>query len=224
MRFKTLALVALLLAVFSNPGMAKKAKTGYEKDGVFADSSFSYQFQVPFNWKVKTYNEPSLLRATLIKTKLENPPAGAGQSYIEGDRYTPVITVLADTTSLTLDQFLERLMAQKGELPNAKEFMKRLDLLLLSTIEKRIEIEVDSARAVQYNLQKKHLKVVHDPRRRNYGAETDEVVVEEALLGQITALKRGNNIFIIQSVGEKDTFQFEERDYKQLFDNWDFTN
>jgi hypothetical protein len=66
--------------------------------------------------------------------------------------------------------------------------------------------------------------VVHDPRRRNYGAETDEVVVEEALLGQITALKRGNNIFIIQSVGEKGTFQFEERDYKQLFDNWDFTN
>lgn len=223
MKFRIIVLAAFLLAVFSNPGVAKKTKTGDEKDGIFADTTFGYQFKVPFNWKVKTYNEPSLIRATLIKTKLENLPAGAGQSYYEGDRYTPVITILADTTSLTLDQFLERLIAQKGKLPNQKEYTKRLDLLLLSTIEKKIEVEIDSTRAVQYSIQKKHLKLVHDPRRRSSGAQTDEIIVEEALLGQITALKRGNIIFVIQSIGESATFQFEERDYKQLFGNWEFS-
>ncbi len=207
--------------IFSMPALAKKEKTGVLEKGLFTDSLQGYQFTLPYNWKLKTEKEPSLLRATLQKIKLENLPAGASQGYYGGERIVPTVVILADTTSLDLNQFAERLVTGKDGLPNEKQYLMKLDLLLQSELESRVGIKIVGTNGLKYTFQKKYLREVDDPRRLNL-SQTGNKTVEESVMGQVIVFKNGNQVFMIQGQGERATFEFEDRDYQKLLESWKF--
>jgi hypothetical protein len=220
---RCLAVVTVIGAlIISSPALAKKEKTGVLEKELFSDSLKGYQFTLPYNWKLKTEKEPSLLRATLQKIKLEPLPAGGSQGYYNGERYIPTIKILVDTTSLGLEKFCELLLADKSELPRKKEYWMKLDLLVQSALESHQRVSVGGEKGLQYTLQKKFLKVVQDPRQRSQGATTQSVMVEESLIGYLIVCKKNQDIFMIQSAGERATFEFEDRDYQKLLETWKF--
>lgn len=217
-------IVAGLLVVsfmLGSGAWAKKEKTGVLEKDLFSDTVYGYQLTVPYNWRLKTEKEPSLLRATLQKAKLENLPAGGGQGYYDGTRFIPTVTVIADTTSLSLERFGELLLEAKGHLPNEKQYLMKMELLLQSTLESQQKVKVAGLDGIKYTLQKKYLKVVSDPRQRVYGT-SKEVTVEESLLGYMVVFKNQNRVFIVQCVGERATFQFEDKEYQKLWESWKF--
>ena len=218
---KCLALMVIGAIFLASPALAKKDKTGVLEKELFTDSLTGYQFLVPYNWKLKTEKEPSLLRATLQKIRLERLPAGGSQGYYDGERYIPTIRVLADTTSLSLERFCELLLAVKGQLPREKDYLMKLELLLQSKLESEQKIKIGGLEGIKYTFQKRYLKEVDDPRRLNLG-QVGNVTVEESIFGHIIVFKKESRVFIIQCLGERATFELEQRDYQKLFESWKF--
>ncbi|OGC94282.1 MAG: hypothetical protein A2142_03685 [candidate division Zixibacteria bacterium RBG_16_48_11] len=214
----TLLGLALLL---SSAVWAKKEKTGVLDKDVFTDSLKKYQLTVPYNWRAKPEKEPSLLRATLQKIKLEPPRAGSSQGYDLGERFIPTIKILADTTSLSLERFCELLLAGKDGLARENEYLMKLDLLIQSELKSEQKIKLGEQEGVKYTFQKKYLKQVRDPREK-IGGTIQNVTVEESLLGYLILTKKNNQVFMIQCLGERDTFEFEDQDYQKLLASWKF--
>lgn|SRR5574341_2412202 len=217
----------MLMTVFglawllSSAVWAKKEKTGVLDKNVFTDSLNKYQLIVPPNWKLKPEKEPSLLRATLQKIKLEPPLAVSSQGYDLDERFIPTIKILADTSSLSLERFCELLLAGKDGLARENEYLMKLDLLIQSELKSEQEIKLGAQEGVKYTFQKKYLKQVRDP-RQNIGGTTQTVTVEESLLGYLILTKKNNQVFMIQCLGERDTFEFEDQDYQKLLASWKF--
>lgn len=216
-----LVTVLSLTFLLSSGVWAKKGKTGVLDKNVFTDSLYKYQLTVPFNWKLKAEKEPSLLRATLQKIKLEPLPAGGSQGYYNSDRFSPTIKILADTTSLSLGRFCELLLAGKGQLPHEKEYFMKLDFQIQSDFVSEKKVRVGGLEGIEYTFQKKYLKRVQDPRQRTYGT-VPEVTVEEALYGHLIVLNQGNIVYIIQCLGERATSEFEDQDYQELLESVKF--
>ena len=213
--------VTALCLMAQGPALAKKEKTGVVEKDLFTDSLKAYQFTVPYNWKAKSEKEPSLLRVTLQKTKLERLPAGGSQGSYDTDRYSPQIVILADTTSLSLEEFADKLVAAKGQLPREKEYLMKLDLVMQSHPEQKIRFEAGNLDGLKFSFQRKYFREVSDPREKPYGL-TAPVTIEEALVGHLYVFKKDNHIFLIQCQGERATYQFEEREYQKLLESWKF--
>ena len=218
---KILLGVAALCLLAQVPALAKKEKTGVVEKDLFTDSMRAYQFTVPYNWKAKAEKEPSLLRVTLQKTKLEPLPAGGSRGSYDTDRYSPQIIILADTTSLSVEEFADKLVAAKGQLSREKEYLMKLDLVMQSHPEQKIRFKAGNLDGLKFSFQRKYFREVSDPREKPFGL-TAPVTIEEALVGHLYVFKRNNSIYIIQCQGERATYQFEEKEYQKLLESWNF--
>jgi hypothetical protein len=120
---------------------AKKA--GEVTDGVFHDEKFGYTMSFPGGWGENVKSEKSALRVILAEKSYPIPRhfQGAGK---EDYATIPTIAILADTTSLTAQQFIDSLL-------NAEDKSKQLEYFERNTriisrpyeVEKRQGLTVD---------------------------------------------------------------------------------
>src|SRR3972149_6507590 len=88
----------------------EKAKTGVLTKTAFTDSTFSYATSFPPTWKGKTKDEPSLVRLALEKSDVQINPRFSEERTNAGTR--PRFLFLADTSSLSAEEFLDRLFGR----------------------------------------------------------------------------------------------------------------
>ena len=100
--------LTVLIGCFFQLGSAKeKPKTGVLTETSFTDSAFGYSTSIPPNWKAKIKAEPSLVRLILEKSEEQIDIRFSAERSNAGTR--PRFLILADTTSLGVEDFLKRL-------------------------------------------------------------------------------------------------------------------
>lgn len=210
-------LMALSLVLVCVSGsLAKANKTGEVEDNVYTDSKFGFQITGLDNWKVKAAKEPSLVRVAMIQKnfKISSIPGA--------DKHTtsiPTITILADTTSLTLEQFEESLMGKGKLLQSKDEFMLKLDLLPNSETLESHNVTIDSTPAKDYTLKQPYKKTGEDPRVRDpiYGSE---VIIKDFVAGHVILFKKGNIIYVVQSSCEREFYYPVTSEFQKILASW----
>ena len=210
-------LMALSLAFVCFSGSVAKAdKTGEVEKNVFADSKFGFQITGLDNWKVKAAKEPSLVRVAMTQKNFK-------VSSIPGaDKHTtsiPTIIVLADTTSLTLEQFEECLMGKGKFLQNKDEYMLKLDLLFNSETLESHDVTIDSMPARDYTLKQPYKKTGEDPRVNDpiYGSE---VIIKDFVAGHVVFFKKGETIYVVQSSCEREFYYPVTSEFQKILASW----
>ncbi len=114
-----------MFSLITVPVQAKKA--GEVKDKVYTDFTYAFSFSIPGKWSVQVKKSKSPLRLSMEERSPVPPQQFQGElrDYMQ----IPMIKVLADTTSLTCDQFVKNMLDDEFKSKQKKFFMKSLNLI-----------------------------------------------------------------------------------------------
>jgi hypothetical protein len=211
-------IVFLLIFLFEHL-QAKQEKTGKMENDTLVDQKYGYKLNILSNWKVKFEKEPSLIRSTLIK---KNYAVNKSSTQMEEERLIPTIILLADTTSLSLQEIENGLIKGKEVFRNKNEFLMKLETIATYELINTADIALDSIPGKVYGFKKRYLRPVTDPSEK-YGPEASDMVTrEDYFIGELIVLKKGNNLYIIQLTGEREYFSMSEKECSKMLESWKF--
>jgi hypothetical protein len=195
-------------------------KTGEVKDNVYTDAKFGFQITGLENWKVKNQKEPSLVRVIMTQKNYKTSTIPGASKYTTT---IPSIMVLADTTSLSLEQVGDCLLKSGKGLGDQEKFDIKLDLIPNSEILEIHDLTVDSVPARDYVLKQPYKKTGEDPRVRDplYGSQ---VIIQDFLAGHVIIFKKGPNVYVVQSSGEREFFYPNDSEFQKIIGSWEFLN
>lgn len=198
---------------------AKPKKTGEVNKNVYTDSEFGFQITGLGNWKVKNQKEPSLLRLIMTQKNYKVSSIPGASKYTTS---IPAVLILADTTSLSLEEVEQCLLGQGKALDNQDEFMIKLDLISNSECIEVHDVAIDSIPARDYILKQPYKKTGEDPRVRDpiYGSS---VIIQDFLAGHVILFKRGNYLYVVQSSCEREFFYPTDSEFQKMMATWEFT-
>lgn len=213
-------LVGILIVTIPDLSWAKKQKTGKVKGNTFTDSKFAYELSFLKNWKLKDEKEPSLLRASLMKKNYQIDRISSLQS--RGEFNIPTILILADTTSLSIEEFKKALFADgTKKIKNKDDYTLALEFLIGSEVMQESEILVDSIPARILTMRKPFERVVKDPTRIRDPLGSARII-NEFLLGYLLFFKPDRNIFLIQFSCERQFFAVNHEEFTRIMQGWEF--
>lgn len=220
MRKMTLVLLACFLFFsFSALSWANKEKTGRIEKNTLTDEKFRFQLKVLSNWKIKLEKEPSFLRSTITQ---KNYQIDRSTTMIEEERLIPTVIICADTTSLSLQDFENSFIKGKGESRGKEEYLKHLETLVSYELIQTKDIILDSISGKIYGFKKNYTRSMIDPFTR-YGPDgSTKVTKEDYLLGELVVMKKGNNLYLIQLLGEREHFAISESEFSKMLETWKF--
>jgi len=210
-RIGILALSGFLLAFGSELAAKGKPKTGVLAKNSFTDSAFGYTTSFPPLWKSKVKDEPSLVRLSLEKNDVQINPRFSMERSNAGTR--PRFLILADTTSLILDDFVKLLF---GDRPWKKrgEYLKALDWRPLDAELERKRVTVAGQPGIQ---------IMFARDMTAYFSETREVTSGMEFRAQVvTVFKRGDRNFTTVLFSSKFFLESNFKDVMPVFTDWKF--
>ena len=208
---------SLILTIFPL-SFAKKKSTGKVEGNVFSDERFGYSLTFLSNWKLKTEKEASLIRATLTKRNYEVDRSTRFASY---EVTIPTIIIMADSTTLSLDEFSELLIESPKKLTRGEEYRLKLDFLTDAEKVEEKEFLMDSVSAKMLIFRKKYLKTIEDPQELS-APEAGNVFVEESIVGYLLLFKNATNVFVIQFSCERQFLTPNRREFTTIMEGWRF--
>ena len=122
----TLALlVVFVISLIGIPAQAKKA--GEINDDVYTDTEYNFSFSIPAGWSTNVGKAGKVLRVNLDQTSAVPPRHFQGdlRDYMQ----IPTIKVVVDTTSLTVEKFIDYLLDPEVKTKQKKGLMKYLPLI-----------------------------------------------------------------------------------------------
>jgi hypothetical protein len=211
--------VTLVFAFFAlGSSFAKPKKTGKVEKNVYTDSEFGFQITGLDNWKVKNQKNPSLLRVLMTQKNYKVSSIPGASKYTTT---IPSVLVLADTTSLSLEQVEESLLGKGKLLQNIDGFMIKLDLIHNSEYLEIHDLMIDSIPARNYTLKQSYKKTGEDIRVRDpiYGSS---VIIQDFLAGHLILFKKGNHIYVVQFSCEREFFYPTNSEFQKIISSWTF--
>jgi len=161
MRKRLYAVVVIMIIVCCACATAWAGKAGEIKDDVYTDIVFNFSFKIPTGWSASIKDAKSALRISMNQKSYPVPEQfKAHPDYAQ----IPTITVLADTTSLTVDQFLDNLLDGKTKSKQKDFFLRNLALISRPhEVLKRSDATVAGAKAIQLDVRQQYSLEVAKP-------------------------------------------------------------
>lgn len=204
-----IVLALFIVSLIYSPVLAGK-KAGKITDSVFTDAKYNYSIVVPGGWGTKISSAKKPLRLVMSQKSYPFPrqfQGGGKEDYAQ----IPMIHVMADTTSLTVGQFVDSLLNPKFKSKQKKFFLKSLKLISKShEVLRRKEVTVKNAKAITIQVRQQYSMEV------SAGRDTDRAdVVVEYTSGSMFVTVRKGNVIIVHMINE---WQFHSN-YLALFGN-----
>lgn len=192
--------LAVVITVFISlsgiPAFGKKA--GDVKDDVYYDNQHDFSFDVPTGWSTNIKSDKQVVRLTMDQ-KSPVPPyhfRGELQDYMQ----IPTMVVIADTTSFTVEQFIDSLLSPSYETKQTSYFMKYLKIISRPhEVLKRNQITFQDETAVMFEVRQPYEMTVS---QRGSDRAT---VVNDFKYGSIFVTVRDGHVFIIHMICEYET-------------------
>jgi hypothetical protein len=118
----------VIFALAFNVALARRSnKAGTVTDGTYIDEKYAFSIDVPEEWNYSIKKNKSHIRAVLSKKSYDVPIA-----FQENPTYTkvPKITVMADTSSLTVERFVDSLLNDDYKTKQKKKIIQECEILI----------------------------------------------------------------------------------------------
>jgi len=207
----TLFSAAALLLFSPHLSAKEKAKTGVLTKEVFVDSAFGYGTTVPSVWKAKTKDEPSLVRLAMEKGDLQINPRYSTERSNAGTR--PRFLILADTTSFTLEDFLDYLFGDRSW-KRKGDYLKVLDWRPLDKELERKRVTAAGLPGLQATFARDMTVYFGETGTPTPGSEVRTEVV--------TVFKRENRVFVAVLFSSRFFLESNYKDAMPVFTDWKF--
>jgi hypothetical protein len=213
-------LIALLMMtlVFSvAEGRKKGDKSGEVAGNTYIDGT--YPFKLTFNdaWKYTMKKGEDKIRLILTQKKYDIPPA-----YTHAPNYTtvPKITVMVDTTSLSLDMFVDSLLSNAYKSDQKKAITSEFPILFGDyQVRKRFKLPAGASEGIQVLAQ---LQYTISVQGSGSGSDRGEIVTD-FYGGSIFFAKKDNNIYMLHFIGEWRYFDSLQKDFAEVIKGFEFT-
>jgi hypothetical protein len=174
------------------PVLAKKA--GEVKDDVYTDGTYKFSVKVPTGWSPTIKDDRSPLRLVMTQKSYPAPPQfQANRDYTQ----IPTISILVDTTSLTVDQFVDSLLDSKCKTKQKQFFVKNMPLIAkVHEVLKRSNVTIGDVKALALDIRQAYTVEVAQA-----GSDM-ATVVQDYKSGKIFAAVRNGKIYIIHGICE----------------------
>ncbi len=200
-----LALTCLfVVTMIVAPASAKKA--GEVKDDVYIDGNHKFSLKIPTGWGPTIKEEKSPLRLVLIQKSYPVPEQFQNRrDYAQ----IPTISVLVDTTSLTVDQFTDNLLDPKTKSKQKTYFLRNMPLISKNhDVLKRSPVTAGDAKAIALEVRQEYSLEVAQP-----GSDMADVV-QDYKSGQIYITVKNGLVYVIHGICEYKL----SSSYKPIFD------
>jgi hypothetical protein len=193
-----------LVAIIAAPALAKKA--GEVKDDVYTDADLKFSVKVPTGWSPTIKDVKSPLRLVLIQKSYPVP-----EQFQNNRDYAqiPTISVLVDTTSLTVEQFVDSLLDAKYKSKQKQFFTRNMPLIAKThDVLKRSNVTAGDAKALALEVRQQYSLEVAQA-----GSDMADVV-QDYKSGQIFVTVKNGLVYVIHGICEYKL----NSSYKPIFD------
>ncbi len=198
-----------------------KQKSAEFKDGTLQDSSLGYSLQVPKNWRVKTFDEPSLIRAMLIKKNYE---VNREVKDLGGDFTIPEIRLFSRPDTLSPAEFIEELKRSTLSHKSDDRIINQFELLLSGEYLSVQEVEIAGLKCLQAIFRRNYTRELQvdpfDPKYRQYGGL---IARNEYDVHEIYVFRSGENLFVIQAFAEREFYPGNREEFAKILGTLKFT-
>lgn len=205
---KVIVYALVFMFVFTIVGVPVQAKKiGEINENVFTDNDHGFSIHVPGGWS-STIGSKSKVPLRLTLTQNSYPVPRAFQGGNEDYAQIPTVMVFADTTSLTVDKFVEGLQDSEFKSKQKDYFMKKLKLISKPhDVQKSQEISFADNKAIIQSVRQAYSIEVS-----NRGSSRADVV-NDYKSGSIFFTVRDGKVYIIHLISE---YQ-QSANYAELF-------
>jgi len=214
-------LIVLVLSFLSSMASAKQ-KSAEFKDGKLTDSSLGYSLQIPKNWRVKTFEEPSLIRAMLIKKNYE---VNREVKDLGGDFTIPEIRLFSRPDTISPAGFVEELKRSLLSHKSEDRIINQLELLLTGEYLSAQETEIAGNKCIQTLFRRNYTRELQvdpfDPKYRQYGGL---IARNEYDVHEIYVFRSGDNLFVIQAFAEREFYPGNKEEFAKILGSLTFAN
>ncbi len=213
---KILIAVIMVALVFSVAGAKKKDKAGKVIDGVYLDAKYNFSLDVPDVWKYKIKKNKDNIRLILTKKQYDTPT-----QFLRAPSYTtvPKVTILIDTTSLSLDMFVDSLLSDKFNSKQKKSILSEFPILFGDyKLRKRAKLMVGDVEGIRISAQLRYTIQV-----QRAGSQSDKAdVVTDFNGGSIFFAKQGDKIYMFHFICEWRYFEVYVQEFTNLVQGFKF--
>ena len=194
----------------------KKDLAGEIVNGAYIDDDYGFSLVVPDVWDYSIKKSKSPVRLIMSKKQYDVPI-----HFQHAPNYTtvPRVTVFIDTTSLTVDQFVDSMLADgfKSKQKN-RIFQEFMGMYGNFQLKKRSHMSVGGIDGVRISTQLRYTLEV-----ARAGSESDRAdVVSDYYGGSLFFAKKGNNIYLVNLVCEWRYFDSIEKEFIEVLNGFKF--
>ncbi|SYZ73209.1 exported hypothetical protein [Candidatus Zixiibacteriota bacterium] len=213
-------LIALFLValIFDLASARKKDLAGSVENATYVDDTYNVSMAIPDGWDCSVKKSKSPVRMILIKKQYDVPI-----QFQNAPNFTtiPKVVLYIDTTSLTVDQFVDSLLSDQYKSKQKNEVLSQFKSLYGNTlVKRRTKQSIGDITGVRIATQLRY--TVEVPWA---GSQSDRAdVVTDFYGGSTFFAKDGNNIIMLQLVCEWRYFDVLEQDFVKMLDGLKFTS
>lgn len=180
------------VVVVAAPALAKKA--GEVKDDVYTDANHKFSVKIPTGWSPTIKDERSPLRLVLTQKSYPVPEQfQSNRDYAQ----IPTISVLVDTTSLTVDQFVDSLLDSKCKSKQRQFFVRNMpSIAKVYDVLKRSNTTAGDAKALALEVRQQYSVEVAQS-----GSDMADVV-QDYKSGKIFVTVKNGKAYVIHGICE----------------------
>ncbi len=222
--FKRLFISFIILLLAVNIASARKrSKAGNIEKGTYTDSKYYFSFDINDDWDSSIKKGKKPVRLSLIKKEYDIP-----MHFSHAPTYTtiPKIVVYADTTSLSVKQFVDSLLDDKYKSSQKKAILNEFKLLFGDFIKKKSSKKVVGelvghkiSGELKYSIRVSSAGTGGDEMSGSFG---DYDVVSDFFAGSIYFVKQGNTIVMMHFICESRYFEMLDLDFEEIIKTFKF--
>ncbi len=222
--FKRLLITFIVLVLAVNiAGARKTSKAGKITDGTYTDAKYNFSFSIGSDWDTSIKKGKKPVRITLIKKEYDIP-----MHFSHAPTYTtiPKITIFADTSSVSLKQFVDSLLADKYKTSQKKAIMAEFKLLYGDYTAKKNSKKIIGdlvghkiSGEQKYSIRVSSAGAGGDEMSGSFG---DYDVVSDFYAGSVFFAKQGNTIVMMHFICESRYFDMLDLDFEKIIKTFKF--
>jgi hypothetical protein len=214
---RMLVAILIVLSCSTAAWSGEKRSTGHAEGNRFRDAS-GFTLDKYDNWKFgKIESEdpakPRLARCIVLQKSVTYPTAYLGNE----DKFNmPVIVVFTDTSEMPLDAYVAELSDRKSKRASRKEILKDYAIISEGSFIDQGPITIDGQRAIAMHFRKDYEVQLYNRVKDQYSLK------EDALIGDLYVTKRGNAVYLLGLICEREIYRTVNEEAKTIIMSIDF--
>ncbi|GEM_PF-5157832 len=204
----------MLVFLMVLPAVSSAKKTGkIVDDSLYVDNLLGIQVTAAHGWKIKVFREKkkkrNIQRAVIVK---KNFKINSLVRELHGDYTIPTVTIFADSTNMTIEQYGDMILDQLYKVNSDNEILLNTELLSETDFIDSITVKVNGLDSKRIQFKHRYKRFLDTSGRdvnweRNGGVQ----LMQDFNIIDLAIFKKGDWVILLYAVCEREFYQLNKR-------------